>query len=177
MAWYLAGSTAAGAGLGALLGWVGSLVVPSAAAGPSLWVLAGLLGAGVLLDVGAGGLRLPTVRRQVNEDWLHRYRGWVYGLGFGAQLGVGFFTVVSVSAVYLAFSAAFLASSAVAGALVGGAFGLFRAGAQFAVVRVDRVDRLASVASLLRRWDRPTRLMAIGAETTMLAAILVAAVR
>src|SRR5438034_10270144 len=138
MAWYLAGSTAAGAGLGALLGWVGSMALPTGAGAPSLWVLAGLLGVGVLLDVGAGGLRLPTVRRQVNEDWLRRYRGWVYGLGFGAQLGVGFATIVSVSAVYLAFSAAFLVSSLLAGALVGGAFGLIRAGAQFAVIRVDR---------------------------------------
>jgi hypothetical protein len=177
MAWYLAGSTTAGSGLGALLGWLGSLVMPSAAAGPSRWLLAGLLGAGVALDVGAGGLRLPTVRRQVNEDWLRRYRGWVYGVGFGAQLGVGFATIVSVSAVYLAFSAAFLASSPFAGALVGGAFGLFRAGAQFAVVRVKRVDQLARAASLLRRWDRPARRVAIAAETTVLAAILVAAVR
>jgi hypothetical protein len=177
MAWYLAGSTAAGAGLGALLGWLGSLVLPSPAGAPSLLVLAGLLGTGVLLDAGAGGLRLPSVRRQVNEDWLRRYRGWVYGVGFGAQLGVGFATIVSVSAVYLTFSAALLASSTLAGALVGGAFGLIRAGAQFAVVRVDRVERLASVASRLRRWERPARLVAIGAEATMVAAILVAAAR
>jgi hypothetical protein len=177
MAWYLAGSTAAGAGLGAVLGWVGSLVLPTATGPRTLWILVGLLVAGLLVDVGAGGLRLPTVRRQVNEDWLRRYRGWVYGVGFGAQLGVGFATIVSVSAVYLAFSAAFLASSPPAGALIGGAFGLIRAGALFAVVRVDRVDRLASMASRLRRWDRPSRLVAIGAETTMLAAVLTAAVR
>jgi hypothetical protein len=176
MAWYLAGSTAAGSGLGALLGWLGS-IVPLAAAGGGLWELAALLGAGVALDVGAGGLRLPTVRRQVNEDWLRRYRGWVYGVGFGAQLGAGFATIVSVSAVYLAFSCAFLASSPFAGAMVGGAFGLFRAGAQLAVIRVNRFDQLASVASVLRRWDRPARLVAIGAETMLLVAILVAAVR
>jgi hypothetical protein len=140
-------------------------------------VLAGLLGVGVALDVGAGGLRLPTVRRQVNEDWLHRYRGWVYGAGFGAQLGAGFATIVSVSAVYLAFSAAFLASSPFAGALVGGTFGLLRAAAQFTVLRVNRVDQLASVASMLRRWDRPARRVAIGAEATLLAAVVVATAR
>jgi hypothetical protein len=177
MAAYLTGSTAAGASLGALLGWAGSVVLPAAAEAPSLWILAGLLGAGLLLDLGAGGLRLPTVRRQVNEDWLRRYRGWVYGFGFGAQLGVGVATIVSVSAVYVTFSAALHASSPIAGAMVGGAFGLMRAGAQVAVVRVDRVARLASVASLLSRWDRPSRLVALCAETTVLAAILVAAVR
>jgi hypothetical protein len=177
MAWYLAGSTAGGSGLGLLLGWMGSLILPPSAAGPSLWVLAGFVGAGVVLDVGAGGLRLPTVRRQVNEDWLRRYRGWVYGAGFGAQLGVGFATIVSLSAVYLAFSAAFLTSSPLAGALVGGAFGLVRAGVQFAVVRVNGVDQLASAASVLRRWDRRAKQIAIGAEATLLAAILVAAIR
>ena len=153
------------------------MTLSTAAGAPSLWALAGLLGAGVLPDVGAGGLRLPTVRRQVNEDWLRRYRGWVYGVGFGAQLGVGFATIASLSAVYLTFSAALLASSPQAGALIGGAFGLTRAGAQFAVVRVDGIDRLASVASRLRRWDQPARLVAVGAETTVLAAILVAAIR
>jgi hypothetical protein len=79
--------------------------------------------------------------------------------------------------VYLAFSAAFLASSPFAGALIGGAFGLFRAGAQFTVFRVNRVDQLAWMASVLRRWDRPARRVAIGAEATLLAAIVVAAVR
>jgi len=153
------------------------MVLPTGGGATGLWVLAGLLGTGLLMDAGAGAPRLPTVRRQVNEDWLRRYRSWVYGVGFGAQLGVGFATIVSVSAVYLAFSAALLASSPLGGALVGGAFGLIRAGAQFAVVRVDRVDRLASMASRLRRWDRPARLVAIGAEATVLAAILVTAVR
>jgi hypothetical protein len=61
--------------------------------------------------------------------------------------------------------------------MVGGAFGLFRAGAQLAVIRVNRFDQLASVASVLRRWDRPARLVSIGAETMLLVAILVAAVR
>ena len=35
----------------------------------------------------------------------HRYRGWVYGLGFGAQLGFGVVTVVTSAATYVAFVA------------------------------------------------------------------------
>ena len=58
---------------------------------------------GVALDLGWAGLRLPTVRRQVNEDWLHRYRGGVYGFGFGFQLGLGVATIVTTAAVYLTF--------------------------------------------------------------------------
>ena len=51
---------------------------------PGLGGAAVLLLAGLLLDRRVGGLRLPTWHRQVDERWLARYRGWVYGLGFGA---------------------------------------------------------------------------------------------
>ena len=50
--------------------------------------LAGVVAAGLWLDLGILGLRLPTTRRQVNEDWLGRYRGWVVGVGFGALVFV-----------------------------------------------------------------------------------------
>ena len=33
--------------------------------------------------------RVPGPNRQVNERWLDEFRGWVYGFGFGAQLGLG----------------------------------------------------------------------------------------
>lgn len=127
------------------------------------------MAAGVALDLGALGARLPTVRRQVNEDWLHRYRGWVYGLGFGLQLGVGFATVVSVSAVYGAFAAAFLSGSALAGMVIGAAFGLVRAGTLLSVVAVRRADQVVTVDLRLRRWDRPVRGAAIALEATLLA--------
>src|SRR6266498_4048122 len=108
VAWYVAGSVAGGAGLGYGLGTVGSFVQCrlGLSARTAVGVLALVVALGVVLDLGAFGVRLPTVRRQVNEEWLHRYRGWVYGLGFGVQLGVGFSTVVAISAVYGAFAAA-----------------------------------------------------------------------
>ena len=31
----------------------------------------------------------------VHEQWLTRYRGWVYGVGFGAQLGFGLVTIIT----------------------------------------------------------------------------------
>ena len=43
----------------------------------------------------------PGPRRQVNERWLDEYRGWVYGLGFGAQLGLGVTTVITSAATYV----------------------------------------------------------------------------
>ena len=64
-------------------------------------ILALLAALGLAADLRLGGLRLPGPRRQVDERWLHRYRGWVYGVGFGFQLGFGLLTVVTTSTVYL----------------------------------------------------------------------------
>src|SRR5436853_1685173 len=97
VAWYLAGSTLAGATAGWLLGSVGSVTIgPLNPPHPwMLFALALVIVAGVALDVRLFGARLPTVHRQVNEDWLHRYRAWVYGVGFGIQLGLGAVTIVT----------------------------------------------------------------------------------
>ena len=36
-----------------------------------------------------GGFILPVHHRQVNERWLDQFRPWVYGAGFGWQIGDG----------------------------------------------------------------------------------------
>ncbi len=178
VAWYVAGSVAGGAGLGYGLGTVGSFVQGrlGLSARTAVGVLALVVALGVVLDLGAFGVRLPTVRRQVNEEWLHRYRGWVYGLGFGVQLGVGFSTVVAISAVYGAFAAAFLSGSARAGLLIGMAFGLARAGTILSVATVRRAHELVSVDARLRRWDGVASGLAIALEAILLAAAVVAVV-
>ena len=83
--------------------------------------------AAAAVDGGVLGLRLPTSRRQVDPGWLGAYRGWVYGAGYGLQLGMGVTTIMSTALVPAAFALASLTSSAPAGAAVGAAFGLFRA--------------------------------------------------
>ena len=52
-------------------------------------------------DSGLGGFRLPIHRRQVNERWLDGFRPWVYGSGFGWQIGTGVTTYIKTAAVYL----------------------------------------------------------------------------
>lgn len=167
---------AGGGALGALLGAVGSYAFDRVglSARVAVGVLAVVVAAGVALDLGALGARLPTVHRQVNEDWLHRYRGWVYGLGFGFQLGVGFSTVVGISAVYGAFAAAFLSGSAPAGLLIGATFGLIRAGTLLSVVTVRQADELVAVDAALRRWDGPAGSLAIALEAALVAVAAVA---
>jgi MFS family permease len=176
---YVAGSAIGGVLVGAVLGALGRLPM-GADAWPVTWrlgALAAVVAAGLLLDLRVGGLRLPTVHRQVNEDWMVRYRGWVYGGGFGLQLGAGVVTVVTTSAVYATFAAAFLSGSAPAGALIGVVFGIVRAAAVFAVARVRRPDQLGRVDIALRRWDARTRRAALGAGAVMTVALSAGAIR
>lgn len=157
---------AAGAALGAALGAAGGLVAISA--GARTWLLGLAVAAAILVDA-APGLRAPGPRRQVNEAWLHRYRGWAYGAGFGLQLGLGVTTIVSTAAVYATGAAAFLAGSAGAGAAVGAAFGLARAATLLAAGRVDEPGALAVLDRRLETWERPARLAALAAEAALIA--------
>jgi hypothetical protein len=120
------------------------------------------------------GPGLPSLRRQVNEDWLRRYRGWVYAAGFGFQLGLGVVTIVTISAVYLTFIAALLSGSLMTGLLIGGSFGLLRAMPLVATTRVHLPRHLAGVDGALRRWDSPIRRIAIGLEAGLAAVALAA---
>jgi len=136
---FAVGAVAAGAAGGAIGGALGSL-----APGGGWRTAAGLavLAAAVCFDGTRLGRRLPTSRRQVNEDWLGRYRGWVYGVAFGAQLGAGLATVVTSAAVYAAAVGAVLC-----GTVAGGA-GLIRLHA--ALGRLERpARRLVVVGEIL----------------------------
>jgi hypothetical protein len=113
--------TAAGGGAAAL----GSLL-PGDTAWRTLALLVALAVA-LLFDATPLSGRLPTTRRQVNEDWLTRYRGWVYGAAFGAQLGVGVATIVTSAAIYATGAAAFLCGDPAIGATIGAVFGVVRA--------------------------------------------------
>src|SRR5947208_2071453 len=124
VAFYVASAVLAGAAIGALAGLAGGLVWPGdGALDARAAVLAGALVVGFAFDLRG---RLPTPRRQVNEDWLREYRGWVYGAGFGGQLGLGLITIVTTSLVYATLLAAFLAAGAARGAAIGAAFGFAR---------------------------------------------------
>lgn len=172
---FVIGSTTAGALLGAAVGGLGALGANlSLTTSIRLLVLIGAVLIGAVLDLELGGLRLPSVARQVNEDWMRSYRGWVYGLGYGFQLGLGFLTVVSASAVYLAFGAALLSASPGFGALIGATFGFARAAVIFATAGVDTPAGLIALAKALKRRRRPTVAVAIAAQAALaLAALLV----
>ena len=160
---YASASIAAGAVVGAVLGSAGAVV--GLGRSSSLLILSGAAVAAGVWDLTAA-VRLPTWRRQVNEDWLARYRGWVYGLGFGAQLGVGVVTVVTTATMYAWMVGAFLAASPVAGAGIGAAFGAARALPLVLVAPLHTADalrrRLRQVAAAARTARVTTATVAVG---------------
>lgn len=117
---YVVGCLLGGATVGLVLGALGSLL-------PTLPVLL-LAGIACLAAALADALGwLPMGRRQVDEDWLTRYRGWVYGVGFGYQLGLGVVTIITSAATVAVLALALLTQSALPGLLVGLVFGGARA--------------------------------------------------
>jgi hypothetical protein len=163
MSAFVAGATLAGAGAGALLGALGSIALP---AHSTLAVLALAIAVAVVLD----GLprAVPGPRRQVDERWLDRYRGWVYGAGYGAQLGLGVTTIVSSAATYVALVAAFLTASAPAGAIVLGCFGAVRGITPLSAAGVRSQRQLLDFHRALARWRAPVRWGAVAAQAGML---------
>lgn len=117
--------------------------------------------------------RIPGPRRQVNEDWLHRYRGWVYGAGFGFQLGAGLMTIVTTAAVYAALALTALAHDVAAGAVVGSVYGIVRS---LPLLLAGRVRTGAQLAALHRRLRALARPVQVGTTTGLvgLAAALTA---
>ena len=142
-AWFILGATLGGATLGlgaaALAAGVGTLdLSPEAALGATALLAAITLAS----DLNLGGFRLPSHTRQVNESWLDEFRSWVYGSGFGWQIGVGLATFVTTAAVYLMIAMAALTGDPVVAFLLMTGFGLVRGLAVLLGRRLTTPERL-----------------------------------
>src|SRR5580704_3569817 len=126
-AWFVAGSLVGGASLGVVIALLAAAVGalgPSGAELASVAVVAGAVT--IAADARIGGLRLPVHHRQVNERWLDQFRPWVYGAGFGWQIGAGLATYIKAAALYLMIVLAALTASPATALAVGTLFGLVR---------------------------------------------------
>jgi hypothetical protein len=160
---YLLGSLGGGFAVGVLASLIGGLVPQSWRGSGPAGVLVGLLVlGGLLLDVRARGGALPSWRRQVDENWLARYRGWVYGAGFGLQLGAGVLTIVTTSTVYALLLLAAWSGTAGVGAALGVTFGLVRALPVLSLRRVHAPGDLRELFARVERWGRPVDRLARG---------------
>lgn len=130
--WFVAGAILGGLTLGA-----GMAVLAAAVSALGLGETAVLATATVAALVAAAsdariaGRQLPFHTRQVNEDWLDLYRAWVYGAGFGWQIGVGLATYIMTAGVYLTIVLSALTGSPAVALAIGGIFGLVRGTAIF----------------------------------------------
>jgi MFS family permease len=165
---FAAGAVGAGALAGAVGGALGSL------APMGRWRdIAGvaLLASALAVDASPLRRRLPTTRRQVNEDWLTRYRGWVYGIAFGAQLGTGLVIIVTSAAVYATALGAVLCGTAAAGAAVGAAFGATRALSLLPAHGATDPAGLVRLHSRMERAEAPSRHVVLAAEAAAIVLI------
>ncbi len=166
---FAAGAVIGGTLGGAAGGAVGSLLPAGTwRSGVALVILV----AALCVDATPLGRRLPTTRRQVNEDWMTRYRGWVYGLAFGAQLGVGLATVVTSAAIYAAAVGAALPGTVWAGAAVGAAFGVTRALTLLPARRARDTAGLVELHQELDRLQTPAGRLVVAAELVAVALVI-----
>jgi len=139
------GAVAAGACGGLIWSGIGSLLPGGQ------WRTTGaavVLAVALVIDATPLRRRMPLTKRQVNEDWMVTYRGWVYGIGFGAQLGLGFITLVACSAIYATFAIELLSGSLVAGVVIGATFGATKAAS---LLPAGRARDRQSIVMLHRR--------------------------
>lgn len=141
---HVIGSVLGGAMLGVVAGAVGLVI--TAAIGPSDTVRSAIVlaaaSAALVLEATSRERLLPTRTRQVDENWIQSYRGWVYGGGFGAELGFGISTIITTTLVHLMVVAMLLVGSFPLAVTIGAAFGLVRGATVLAARKVDSPERL-----------------------------------
>jgi hypothetical protein len=141
--WFVLGAVLGGATLGlAMAGLAAGVATFDLSATTALGVAAVLAAVSIASDLQLGGFRLPSHTRQVNETWLDQFRSWVYGGGFGWQIGVGLATYVTTAAVYLMIAMAALTGSPAVAFAIGTAFGLVRGLAVFVGRHLTTPERL-----------------------------------
>ena len=143
VAWFVLGAVLGGASLGllAVLGAVAVDVTGLAGTTAAVGVAAFAALVAAAMDLGIG-TTMPHHRRQVDEVWLDEYRSWVYGVGFGWQIGSGLSTYIMTAAVYLTVALAALTGSPWQAVGVAALFGLVRGLAILLGVRLTEPDRL-----------------------------------
>ncbi|HLM19228.1 MAG TPA: hypothetical protein VK549_15515, partial [Acidimicrobiia bacterium] len=125
--WFVLGAVVGGATIGAAMA---ALAAGVSAIGITSTALLGIAAAfavlGATIDSGVLGVAPPFFKRQVNEYWLSKYRAWVYGSGFGWQIGAGVTTYIMTAAVFVTVAFGALTVGPVAAMVLGVVFGLAR---------------------------------------------------
>jgi hypothetical protein len=161
-AWYVVGAVVGGATLGAGFAVLAGVVAAAGVRNDAALAAGGVAAvACAVVDTGLLGFTPPFFLRQVNEDWLGRYRSWLYGSGFGWQVGAGVTTYIMTAAVFLTIAFGALTAGPVAAFAIGVLFGLVRG---LSVLLTARARTTAGLYELHRRfdgWAEPVRRVVI----------------
>jgi hypothetical protein len=171
--WFVVGAVVGGATLGAVAALGAAGVAALELADSTRWGIAAV--AAVLtasIDLGIAGIELPIFKRQVNDAWLRRYRSWVYGAGFGWQIGVGVATYIMTAGVFLTVGLAVLTGEPLVALAIGLTFGLVRGSAVWIGKPATTPAALGEVHARLDALAPASRAAAAGAQ--VLAAVVLA---
>jgi hypothetical protein len=171
--WFIAGALLGGLTLGALAA-LGAMAVSalgfSVTASAALVLLAGVVT--LASDLRLGGFHLPENPRQVERTWLDRYRPWVYGLGFGWQLGVGVATFVMSASVYLMVVVAAATGEPLLALGIVTVFGLIRGWAILPAAGVRTPPDLGELHRRIERFRPASRVVALAGQIGVLAVVV-----
>jgi hypothetical protein len=93
----------------------------------------------------------------VNEHWLDQYRAWVYGMGFGWQIGNGLSTYIMTAAVYLTIALAALTGEPITAFALAVLFGTVRGMAVFLGARLTSREALVAFHRRFEQLAQPVR--------------------
>lgn len=173
-AWFLVGGLVGGLSIGALAAGAAALVGLvdlSATTLVGIGALAAMVTAAI--DLGVTGIELPIFKRQVNDAWLRRYRSWVYGSGFGWQIGFGVATYIMTAGVFLVIALAVLTTSPLHALAIGATFGVVRGSAVYVGRSATTPAALGRIHERLDAAAPTSRRLAAGVQVAA-AAVLAA---
>ena len=171
-AWFVLGSVAGGATLGAAMA-VLAVGIHALALSPLVVGIVATAAAVVAAgsDADVGGHQLPVHHRQVNERWLDRFRPWVYGAGFGWQIGTGLATYIMTAAVYLTIVLGALTGSPLAALATALVFGLVRGVAVLLGRRITTPEALVAFHRRFFELGRTVGTITLVVEATAVVAL------
>lgn len=147
---YVIGGVLGGAGVGAVLGFLGDQLLGTAREYTSLLML-GVFGTSASLyalhELRLWHLPYPQIQRQVPSGWRYQFHPYWVALAYGIGLGTGVATYIATASVYIVFIGAFLSGDPLIGAGLLGGFGL------------TRTIYLVIMGSSVRTWRQSERLL------------------
>ena len=161
--WFFLGAVLGGATTGSVAAVAAVGIGALDLSAPTTYAIAGVAAVCAAgLDGRLLGPPIPHHRRQVNEDWLGRYRAWVYGAGFGWQIGTGVATYIMSAGVYLVIALAALTGDPRSALVVCVTFGAVRGSMVLIGARITSAERLARVHERFEAWREPVRRILVG---------------